>query len=203
MRAYLRRGGVRRAARRLRRGSSARQLRCAGRGPPAGRAATARSVERAAARDALRAERARSERLTPTSMSLRARHRPCARRVEGRARARTSARWPAARCSTTPRRAARESGVIDRVVLIAPIRTRSPTPAAARVWTCRFCGPRRWPQDDTPMLPVVQHALETLAGESRGSRTSSCCCSRRRRCGDPTTCATRCDCCATRMPTRS
>ena len=62
-------------------------------------------------------------------------------------------------------RAARESGVIDRVILS----TDSDEVADAGRRTgldVPFLRPAALAQDDTPMLPVVQHALDALAGDS-------------------------------------
>lgn len=62
-------------------------------------------------------------------------------------------------------RVARESGVIDRVIL------STESSEVAEAGRCAglevpFLRPAALAQDDTPMLPVVQHALETLAGQS-------------------------------------
>jgi len=60
--------------------------------------------------------------------------------------------------------AARDSGVIDRIVLstdsddIADAGTRAGLEVP-------FMRPSSLAQDDTPMLPVIQHALETLAAD--------------------------------------
>ena len=49
-----------------------------------------------------------------------------------------------------------------------------------------FLRPAELAQDDTPMLPVVRHALDWLMGRGLGTRNSSSCCSRRRHCARPT-----------------
>jgi len=62
-------------------------------------------------------------------------------------------------------RAARESGVIDRVMLSTESNEVADAGRRAGL-DVSFLRPAVLAQDDTPMLPVVQHALETLAGES-------------------------------------
>ena len=60
---------------------------------------------------------------------------------------------------------ARESGVIDRVILSTESSEVADAGRRAGL-DVPFLRPAALAQDDTPMLPVVQHALETLAAES-------------------------------------
>jgi CMP-N-acetylneuraminic acid synthetase len=62
-------------------------------------------------------------------------------------------------------RVARESGVIDRVILSTESSEVADAGRRAGL-DVPFLRPAALAQDDTPMLPVVQHALETLAAES-------------------------------------
>jgi len=62
-------------------------------------------------------------------------------------------------------RVARESGVIDRVILSTESSEVADAGRRAGL-DVPFLRPATLAQDDTPMLPVVQHAIETLAGES-------------------------------------
>jgi len=62
-------------------------------------------------------------------------------------------------------RVARESGVIDRVILSTESSEVAEAGRRAGL-EVPFLRPAALAQDDTPMLPVVQHALETLGGES-------------------------------------
>jgi CMP-N-acetylneuraminic acid synthetase len=62
-------------------------------------------------------------------------------------------------------RVARESGIIDRVILSTESSEVADAGRRAGL-DVPFLRPAALAQDDTPMLPVVQHALETLAAES-------------------------------------
>jgi len=62
-------------------------------------------------------------------------------------------------------RVARESGVIDRVILSTESSEVADAGRRAGL-DVPFLRPATLAQDDTPMLPVVQHAIDTLAGES-------------------------------------
>ena len=189
MTAYLRRAGFEIVRVRLRGRSPARQLPV-----PAGRSRRrdalpdAASRRRAASRDPVRAERAATA-VTTACRCLVLAIVPARGGSKG-VPARTSGRWRAARCSTTRRAAARASGVIDRIVLTTDSEEIADAGTRARDSRCRSCGPPRSPQDDTPMLPVIQHARRGAGRGAAGRRTSSCCCSRRRRCGARRTCAT-------------
>jgi CMP-N,N'-diacetyllegionaminic acid synthase len=61
-------------------------------------------------------------------------------------------------------RAARESGVLDRVILTTESEAIADAGRRAGL-EVPFVRPASLAQDDTPMLPVVQHAVEALAGE--------------------------------------
>jgi CMP-N,N'-diacetyllegionaminic acid synthase len=60
--------------------------------------------------------------------------------------------------------AARESGVIDRIVLSTDSAEIADAGRRAGL-DVPFMRPPALAQDDTPMLPVIQHALETLAAD--------------------------------------
>ena len=202
MTAYLRRAGFEIAACRLRRRPPARQLPV-----PAGDAARRRAAARptsstscCARSGSCRTRRGhRADDATGRVLGARA------RRAAGRRAcpARTSGRSPGGRCSTTRRGAARTPASSIAIVLSTDSerdrRRRAPAPGSR----CRSCGPPALAQDDTPMLPVIEHAVDALDARAAGRRRSSCCCSRRRRCARPRTSATPCRRCARPAPIRS
>src|SRR6267378_3987244 len=65
-------------------------------------------------------------------------------------------------------RAARESGVLDRVILSTDSPDIADTGRRAGL-DVPFMRPATLAADNTPMLPVIQHALESLAGEGWSS----------------------------------
>jgi CMP-N,N'-diacetyllegionaminic acid synthase len=60
--------------------------------------------------------------------------------------------------------AARESGVLDRIVLSTDSEEIADAGKRAGI-EVPFLRPAALAADDTPMLPVIQHAIDTLAGE--------------------------------------
>ena len=191
MTAYLRRTGFEVLRTRLRGGSSARQLRL-----PSGSCACRRASGRGERRDdaagsALRAERAARHALTMLVLGL-VPARGGSKGVPGKnvrpLAGRTLLEYAA--------RAARESGVIDRLVLstdsqeIADAGRRAgiEVPLHASGVACR----RRHADG------AGHRSTRSASSPARGGRrTSSCCCSRRRRCDVPNTFAMRSTRCAT------